>query len=284
MKELEILENQSTREGLIEKVDVLDKVKELVLLPYGDCMTTQQVADYYEVPIGTIKSLVSEHIKELEVNGYKTLEKDDLKEFKGGLGNPTTLKYVSALGIFLRRTILDVGMLLRDSEVAKEIRTQLLNMSEDESVIQETINNIDKEKLLALDVIYATDDNSRILALSKLNTYKDEQRKKIEDERDQAIIKVENITKSDATYGIREAKNNIGCGEKKFTTYLVDNKYCYRTGKNNKLKPYAHYTLEPTRYFTEITQLDRLQNPHNQMVLTIDGLEYFRELKDKINK
>ena len=34
-------------EKLIDKVEVLDKVKKLILLPYGDCMTRKQVADYY---------------------------------------------------------------------------------------------------------------------------------------------------------------------------------------------------------------------------------------------
>lgn len=33
-------------------------------------------------------------------------------------------------GIFPKRAILRVGMLLRDSEVAKEVRTQLLNIEE----------------------------------------------------------------------------------------------------------------------------------------------------------
>lgn len=281
MKELEILENQSTRENLIGKVDVLDKVKELVLLPYGESMTMELVADYYNVGLEAINSLVKDNRDEIKSDGYCVLTNNELKSFKNSCEIKSRARQIS---IFPRRAILRVGMLLRDSEVAKEIRTQLLNMSEDESSIQETVNNIDKEKLLALDVIYATDDNSRILALSKLILYKDEQRKKIEDERNRAVTKVENITKSDATYGIREAKNNIGCGEKKLTTYLVNHKYCYRTGKNNKLKPYAQYTLEPTRYFTEITQLDRLQNPHNQMVLTIEGLEYFRDFKDEINK
>lgn len=95
--------------------------------------------------------------------------------------------------------------------------------------------------------------------------------------------KVENLTKSDVTFGIREAKVNIGVGERKLTTYLTENKYCYRDKNNNKLKPYANYTESPTRYFTLIKQLDRLKNEHTQMVLTIDGIEYFRTLKDEIN-
>ena len=54
MKELEIIENKTTREKLIERVDVLDKVKKVILLPYGDSMTRKQVAEYYEVSEDTI--------------------------------------------------------------------------------------------------------------------------------------------------------------------------------------------------------------------------------------
>ena len=189
MKELEIIENKTTREKLIERVDVLDKVKKVILLPYGDSMTTEQVAEYYEVSKATIDSLVYDNKKELISNGYETLTKERLTQFK----NICEIKSKSRqISIFTRRAILNVGMLLRDSNIAKQVRTSLLNMSENKEAIQQEVSNIDKEKLLALDVLYAKTDNERMVNLGKFINYKDEQKAKIEAEKRVAVEKVEN--------------------------------------------------------------------------------------------
>ena len=82
MNELEIIENKTTREKLMDRVDVLDKVKKVILLPYGDSMTTEQIAEYYEVSKATIDSLVYDNKEELISNGYETLTKERLTQFK----------------------------------------------------------------------------------------------------------------------------------------------------------------------------------------------------------
>ena len=43
------------REHFINRVEVLDKVKSLILIPEMECMTIRQVAEYYEVDIKVIK-------------------------------------------------------------------------------------------------------------------------------------------------------------------------------------------------------------------------------------
>jgi len=62
------------------------------------------------------------------------LRGDNLKEFKGSeddFGNlENKIKYSSQLTVLPRRAVLRVGMLLRDSEVAKKIRNYLLNVEE----------------------------------------------------------------------------------------------------------------------------------------------------------
>ena len=307
MKENELLENKTEREKLIDKIEVLDKVKKLILLPFGDFMTIKQLADYYEVGLETINSLVKDNREELESNGMKLYKgnelcKSDVMSFKDFTKNRANYKFYDGNGnelsvggkgiqLFIRRAILNVGMLLRDSEVAKQIRYELLNMSENKQTINEETTKIDKEKLLMLDIMCAKDDMEQMLAMNKYKRYKDEQQSKIEEEKKIAVEKVENLTKSDATFGIREAKTNLGVREKKLVTYLINNKYCYRQHKKTdekgkptgKLKPYEKYTKEPTRYFTEISQIDRVGNPHNQTVITIEGLEYFRKYIDDIN-
>ena len=297
MKELEIIESKETREKLMDRVDVLDKVKKVILLPYEDSMTRKQVAEYYEVSEDTIKKLATRHIDELTLNGMVKLENESLKEFKSHFDGETLSltklnKANRVLNIFTRRAILNVGMLLRDGEIAHQVRTSLLNMSENKEAIQQEVNNIDTEKLLALDVLYAKTDNERMVNLGKFINYKDEQKAKIEAEKKVAVEKIENLTKSDATMGLREAKNNLGVKEKSLRNFILENKYCYRKHKKDDKKgnptgalmPYEQYTKGDTRYFTIIKQIDRIGNPHSQMVFTIDGIEHFRKLKSEIEK
>lgn len=44
----DLIENQELRNQLIQKVEVLNKVKKLFLLPELNVMTVKQVAEYYE--------------------------------------------------------------------------------------------------------------------------------------------------------------------------------------------------------------------------------------------
>lgn len=42
--------------------------------------TTEQMAEYYEVPVGTVKSAINNNRDELESDGLKTLRKKELKD------------------------------------------------------------------------------------------------------------------------------------------------------------------------------------------------------------
>ncbi|PGR21035.1 hypothetical protein COC50_19385 [Bacillus anthracis] len=96
--------------------------------------TREQVAKFYGVDHNTIKWTVNSHREELESDGMKHMKYGEIKEI---VKLPLTLDSMKELGIgkvgsniFPKRAILRVGMLLRDSEVAKEVRTQLLNIEE----------------------------------------------------------------------------------------------------------------------------------------------------------
>lgn len=277
MKEHELIENVELRKNYLSRVEVLDKVKEVVLLPYGDSMTLTMVADYFEVGDKAINSLVFDNKEELISNGYTVLTGSQLNFFKESCQVKSRARQIS---LFTRRTILNIAMLLRDSVVAKEIRTQLLDVMEEKETIQKVEFNINTRQMLILGVIEATTDEERMLALSKLNKYDADKEAKITKERDVAVGKVVNLTKSDATFGIRESKNNLGVPERKFVKYLIDNKYIYR---QKRLKPYSQFTMGETRYFTEIVELDIKGDEHKKMVLTVDGLEFFRTKISEIN-
>ena len=130
----DLINNKNERDIIMneERLDVLDKVKELVMLK-GEYTTTKMVADYYEVPESTINSVIGRHKEELIKNGFKILKDDELKEFKGKIQDEFTLKeiiFASHLALFNKRSILNVGMLLTESPIAEEVRTLLLDNHE----------------------------------------------------------------------------------------------------------------------------------------------------------
>ncbi|PAZ15607.1 hypothetical protein CLM62_12480 [Streptomyces sp. SA15] len=125
--ELILTESRTMRAQTAGRVDVLDKVKALALLPDGVHATTDIVSSYYEVDVEAIHSLVRRNRDELTENGMRTLKGDDLRAFEAV--NLTTSKR-QALRVFSRRTILNVGQLLTESDVARQVRTYLLDVEE----------------------------------------------------------------------------------------------------------------------------------------------------------
>jgi hypothetical protein len=125
--ELVLTESRTMRAKTIGRVDVLDKVKILATLPDDLHVTTEMVADYFEVGVDTIESIVRRHREELTENGMTVLRSTELREFEAV--NLTVSKR-QAIRIFSRRAVLDIAMLLTGSKVAKDIRTYLLNVEE----------------------------------------------------------------------------------------------------------------------------------------------------------
>jgi hypothetical protein len=113
------------------RVDVLDKVKALALLSDGMHATTDGVASYYEVHDDVIKKVVQRHREELTENGLRVLRGDELREFvRDNLSSANGATKMRSLSVFNRRTILNIGQLLADSIVAKQVRTYLLDVEE----------------------------------------------------------------------------------------------------------------------------------------------------------
>jgi phage antirepressor YoqD-like protein len=123
-EELDLTESRALRDRNIARTEVLDKVKALALLPGDTYATTELVADFYEVDAETVKKTVQRSLDELTSDGFRVLRGDELRDMKslGGISSRTP-----GLAVFPRRAILRVGMLLRDSEIAKRVRTHLLD-------------------------------------------------------------------------------------------------------------------------------------------------------------
>lgn len=127
-----LVESRTLRQQYAGRVDVLDRVKALALLPDGVHATTEIVAGYFEVPVKTIESVVGDNREELEANGHRVLRGEELRDFAtsfGEVANPVGPK-TRSLALFTRRTILNVGQLLRDSDVARRVRQYLLDVEQ----------------------------------------------------------------------------------------------------------------------------------------------------------
>lgn len=97
--------------------------------------TKKMVADFYEVDVSTINRYLAEYVDELQHNGYVLYKGKRLKEFKlqfGHLINETSK--TTQLGLFNFRAFLNIGMLLTESEKAKQVRLKIRNICGDETV------------------------------------------------------------------------------------------------------------------------------------------------------
>ncbi|MEV8635664.1 hypothetical protein AB0395_28790 [Streptosporangium sp. NPDC051023] len=144
MNEAALTESPSLRAEYVGRVDALDKVKALTLLPDGVHMSTELVADYFEVEVDAIKSVARRNRAELEENGLQVLKGAELREFESVNLTPSPNRRSFAL--YTRRTILNVGQLLEDSEVAKDIRAYLLNL-EDVATHEQRTEALDRVEL-----------------------------------------------------------------------------------------------------------------------------------------
>ena len=124
INESALLESKTLRDGVLERTDVLDRVKALSLLPDGMHVTTAMVAAYFDVTVEAVRALVHDHRAELGANGYRVLAGTQLSDFKQLSGIQSRTR---SLAIFSRRAVLNVAMLLRDSEVARQVRVYLLD-------------------------------------------------------------------------------------------------------------------------------------------------------------
>ena len=141
----------------------------------GDIVfTKQQVMTMFEISDATIERYLSSYTEELKNNGYKTLRGTELKEFKsltfGTLINEGTKTTV--LGVFTFRAVLNLGMLLTESESARLLRSRVLDIVLDVMVERsgghtKFINQRDDNYLLAA----FQEDNYRQLFTDALDDY-----------------------------------------------------------------------------------------------------------------
>lgn len=272
-----LVTNKDLREELIDKVEVLDKVGTLLLLNELDMATVEMVAEYYGVTVEVVKMCVKNNRDEIENDGYKVWKKLDFNESKINLLSSTKTNFTVGLGeselvvsnrgvaLFPKRAILRIGMLLRDSAVAKEVRTQLLNVVEvvkennDEMLVQE----IDKEKQLYMNIMFATNDAERAIAINEhlkyMNRYKEKAKR------------YEEVYHSEKIYTVTDVAKDLGMSARKLNSIL--NKIGVQFKKNGTWYLYSQFEhLVPSHCDYHITEYGQT------MKWTNVGREWIMEL------
>lgn len=189
MVELDLLNTQTVRDQCIGHIEVLERVKELLLLPRLDCYTMKQVAEWYEVDVEAVKKTYQRNRSEFESDGAtkvsvsefaEKLDWDKMSQSNRGTktftidGVSVTIPNVGVI-LFPRRAILRVGMLLRDSRVAQEVRTQLLNICDALPAPAQTVeieNEIDLYTNFARALVEGTPEDT-IRAFKEVVAFKD---------------------------------------------------------------------------------------------------------------
>lgn len=183
-KESEFIESLELREKMINRLEVLDKVGDLLLLPNTEFATTEQVARYFKVGIEAIQSLIKDNRDELTSNGFGIRKR---KEILNVLEGQLEIKIPNrGMNLFPKRAILNVAMLLRDSEVAKEIRVKLLDIVQDvsegkDNIIENIIEEIDREKSLQMElgIAICSGDMPRVIEITtEINKIRNEREEK----------------------------------------------------------------------------------------------------------
>lgn len=170
-----LVESKSARENQLATIneeratEILNKIKLLYfsLFQGEGIATTEKLADFFEVETATIRQIRKRHSEEFNGDGVKTLRGKTLSDVRDTL---SLTSRQSSITVWTPRSALRLGMLLRDSEVAKAVRTTLLNALE--KVIPAQAIEIEKLRLenenLHLQLKVAKAQGEKAIAQEKL--------------------------------------------------------------------------------------------------------------------
>lgn len=170
--EVLLLTNRELRDANMDKVYVLEKVKRLMTISSTDFVTTQMVANYYEVTDEAIRKITKTNMDEFLSDGMRKIHPSDfltqqklvqnISKKRGAVtfdfndGSSITIPNLG-MRIYPKRAVLRIGMLLQQSEIAKAVRTTLLDKTEDNSIetvstdVQMLVDTVNELKSLLVD-------------------------------------------------------------------------------------------------------------------------------------
>lgn len=126
-----LTESRTLRDRYSSNEIVLSKVKAIPEIPHSIELTIEMAANYYEVPVETIRTLIKRNREEFNDYGEIRLVKGKaLEDFKTLVHDELELKQAPSIVLISRRGLLRIGMMLTDSPVAKSVRHYLINVEE----------------------------------------------------------------------------------------------------------------------------------------------------------
>lgn len=238
-----LIEMSDLRNQLIDRVEVLSRVKKLFLIPGIEMIPMRQVAEFYEVEVNTLRQTYKRNQSEIDRDGAKVIvggdvwdmvqNVPDVKKLDGAMfsvpfGSGEIRIAPSKMTYFTPRAVLRIGMLLRDSEVAKEVRTQLLNTFE-AATPEQKVEAIDEEGTMLLAIIRAGSPELMAVELGKYRDFMNRHIAKLE-------TKVEEL--SEANGNLEEELKLLYDGAAKWGNKEVARKLIATTA-TRRLKPYG---------------------------------------------
>ena len=241
MNEFDLVVNQELRQNMVERVEVLEQVKEILTLGTTDFVTVELAANYYDVEKTVIEKVIQRHKDEINSDGFRVYKSKELKEILETVGNTKNGQNVSfkipprGLRLIPKRALLRIGMLLRDSEIAKEVRSKLLDIVHDTEtktdIVEEVVNEIRTEQQISEDLMKAILEGD----LQKESFLKTE----LIGLKNKRIVQLENTIVNSLT--IKESKAVIN----KCVRTMSANKYNGMFGKAwNDFYKFANYKLK----------------------------------------
>ena len=138
----DILEKEELRQEILNNnrsLNIMNEYKTITTINNMEYETLDRVAEYFEVDYNCIKMLVINHRDELIKNGLLILKGKETKEFLASKNNCSTnyrgyfivdnRKFANKSNTLVnKRCFLNMAMLLRDSRVAQDIRSKILDI------------------------------------------------------------------------------------------------------------------------------------------------------------
>ena len=166
----DILEKEELRQEILNNnrsLNIMNEYKTITTINNMEYETLDRVAEYFEVDYKCISKLIERHREELINNGLLVLSGSNTRDYLGRY----KVSFHNYRGYFIaenrkfnnksntlvnKRCFLNIAMLLRDSKVAQDIRSKILDIVLNENPKTE-ISTVDNTELLK--IIKRQDDN-----------------------------------------------------------------------------------------------------------------------------
>lgn len=317
----ELLTGKLTREKHLDRLDVLDKVKPLKQEVELGIFTREEIADYFDTDVNTIKKYTLKHNEELRNNGLKHYTREEMLEVVGKVAtlkemvdNKTTkgITTITVKGIdvvipnrgvrmFDKKAVLNLALLMDDNDIAYEIQLGVLGIKEEdieEDVIvldtrrkNEDVTETKPKKEVKFDFEYAEDiENELMLKIVKLED-KVERAVAVQEFREyKEREKQAEIDKIKETYGIREIEEKQEAWDKRKVITKLARKLSTRTNRGHFITGWAKIFEELLHEYginvnaRKMNYKGKVKNPTVFDVLDNKEMDYLVEAVRKLVK